>query len=451
MSISSCTFPDCWKMSNVSPIPKGGDSHCPSNYRPISLLSVLSKTFERHICSLISDRISISDNQWGFLPGKSTTGAVLSALYDWEGLLDKNLEVLVAFLDIRKAFDSVPHKCLLERLLSLDVPEHIVGLISSYLYDRSQQVCVNGSTSSKCHVTSGVPQGSVLGPLLFILYVDKLTSVKLSNGTVILYADDICLYRPVFSEKDRQAFQQDIDNLVSAIGNLGLNLNTRKCKIMLLSRRKAQPLIHFTILNTSLEQVSSYCYLGFLITSNLSWSLHIHHCCTRARKHLGLIYRQFYKAGANMATLKALYIAHVCPILEYEACIWDPHLQKDIDCIERVQKLASKMCTRNWSLPYDQLQRLSLLNLLTLSFRRKIIKICFLYKMLNGLSAPPFPLTTINHSYNTRSHDLSLCTSYAHSYILFLTAQSDCGIIYPQILHMLPQLIPLNQLFKNFI
>ena len=207
MSISSCTFPDCWKMSNVSLIPKGGDSHCPSNYRPISLLSVLSKTFERHICSLISDRISISDNQWGFLPGKSTTGAVLSALYDWEGLLNKNLEVLVAFLDIRKAFDSVPHKCLLERLLSLDAPEHIVGLISSYLYDCSQQVCVNGSTSSKCHVISGVPQGSVLGPLLFILYVDKLTSVKLSNGTVILYADDICLYRRVFSEKDRQAFQ----------------------------------------------------------------------------------------------------------------------------------------------------------------------------------------------------------------------------------------------------
>ena len=88
---------------------------------------------------------------------------------------------------------------------------------------------------------------------------------------------------------------------------------------MLLSRRKAQPLTHFTILNTPLEQVSSYCYLGFLITSNLSWSLHIHHCCTRARKHLGLIYQQFYKAGANMATLKALYIAHVCPILEYGA------------------------------------------------------------------------------------------------------------------------------------
>ena len=170
--------------------------------------------------------------------------------------------------------------------------------------------------------------GSVLGPLLFILYVDKLTSVKLSsNGMVILYADDICLYRPVFLEKDRQAFQQDIDNLVSAIGNLGLNLDIRKCKVMLLSRRKAQPLTHFTILNTPLEQVSSYCYLGFLITSNLSWSLHIHHCCTRARKHLGLIYRKFYKAGANMATLKALYIAHVRPILEYGACIWDPHLQ----------------------------------------------------------------------------------------------------------------------------
>ena len=146
-----------------------------------------------------------------------------------------------------------------------------------------------------------------------------------------------------------------------------------------------------------------YCYLGFLITSNLSWSLHIHHCCTRARKHLGLIYRQFYKAGANMATLKALYIAHVRPILEYGACIWDPHLQKDIDCIERVQKLASKMCTRNWSLPYDQ--RLSLLNLHT--------------TLAHMIFPSALPMHTITHSY-----------------ILFLTAQSDCGIIYPQILHM---------------
>ena len=141
--------------------------------------------------------------------------------------------------------------------------------------------------------------------------------------------------------------------------------------------------------------------------------MHIHHCCTRARKHLGLIYRQFYKAGANMATLKTLYIAHVHPILEYGACIWDPHLQKDIDCIERVQRLASKMCTRNWSLPYDQ--RLSLLDLPTLSFRRKVTKMCFLYKILNGLTTPPFPLVVNNHCYNTRSHNLSLCTSYAHN------------------------------------
>ena len=170
LSIKTCTFPNCWKISNVSPIriPKGGDIKNPSNYRPVSLLSILSKVFERHIFSLISDSVAISENQWGFQPGKSTSSAVLSALYSWEALLDRGQEVLVTFLDIKKAFDSVPHRRLLSKLRDLHIPEQIVALINSYLCDRSQQVCVNGTSSAKCHVSSGVPwQGSVLGLLLF--------------------------------------------------------------------------------------------------------------------------------------------------------------------------------------------------------------------------------------------------------------------------------------------
>ena len=102
LSIKTCTFPRCWKISNISPIPKGSDISNPSNYCPVSLLSILSKVFERHIFSLISDSVAISENQWGFQTGKSTSSVVLSALYSWEALLDKGQEVLVTFLDIKK-------------------------------------------------------------------------------------------------------------------------------------------------------------------------------------------------------------------------------------------------------------------------------------------------------------------------------------------------------------
>ena len=175
---------------------------------------------------------------------------------------------------------------------------------------------------------------------------------------------------------------------------------------MLLSRKKSVTPVTLTISGLQLEQVSSYTYLGFLVTSNLSWSLHIQHLCTRARRQLGVIYRQFYKVSANKATLKALYISRVCSILEYGACVWDPHLQKDMDSLESVQHLATKICTGDWSSPYTHC--LSVLNLDTLSFRRTISKFCFLYKIINNLIPVSFPLHSLDHRYATCSHDLCL-------------------------------------------
>ena len=271
----------------------------------------------------------------------------------------------------------------------------------------------NGPSSAKCHVSSGVPQGSVLGPLLFMLYIDDIAQVKMCDGSILLYADDICLYRPILSCSDVTTFQKDIDILTSKISNLGLDLSIGKCKFMLLSRKKSSTHVTLSISDLQLEQVSSYTYLGFLVTSNLSWSPHIQRLCTRARRQLGIIYRQFYKANANTATLKVLYISRVRSILEYGACVWDPHLQKDIDSLEGVQRLASKICTRDWSSPY--IHHLSVLNLDTLSLRRTVSKLCFLYKMVNNLVAVPFPLHTLDHGYGTRSHDLCLRYHYAHS------------------------------------
>ena len=140
---------------------------------------------------------------------------------------------------------------------------------------------------------------------------------------------------------------------------------------------------------------------------------HIRQICSRARKKLGHLYRVFYKSSSSTATLVTLYKAFVRPILEYGCVVWDPHLVKGIIAVESVQRFATKLCLRNWSLPYQD--RLQLLDLDSLFTRRKAAKLCYMYRMVHGLTAPSCPLVTYTHSYATRSHSLCLTPLYART------------------------------------
>ena len=217
--IKSCSLPSSWKTSRVVPIPKAScNNSSPSNYRPISLLSITSKLLERiiyrRITTFLDSTYPLADNQWGFLPGRSTTYALLSAVHDWLDRMERGHTMGAVFFDLTKAFDSVPHRQLIYTLRTIGLDNYLVSWIANYLTNRTQSVVLNGESSDPLPVLSGVPQGSVLGPLLFLLYVNNVNDVDLSEGTkLILYADDILLYRKIDTDQDRAALQRDVDSL----------------------------------------------------------------------------------------------------------------------------------------------------------------------------------------------------------------------------------------------
>jgi len=239
-------------------------------------------------------------------------------------------------------------------------------------------------SSRVMNVPSGAPQGSVLGPLLlFLVYIDDVTELLLNEGSALnLYADDMLLYRPIKSLDDYTKLQEDIDRIYVWSVENNLSFNTSKCKAMLVSRKRVPTSPPCLFVNHApLEFVTTYKYLGVLLMANLSWSAHITSICGKARKLIGLLYRRFY-ANTCPESLLVLYTSQVRPHLEYAAQVWDPHLQKDIDALENVQKFALRMCTKCWSTNYQEL--LLATSMPTLQDRRSYLKLCSLHKIANG-------------------------------------------------------------------
>ena len=280
LSLEQGVVPTDWKISNVTPIHKCGEKSLAKNYRPISLLSLVSKALERLVHTKLLNYILsnnlLSERQHGFRPGSSTQEALLLATNDWQYMLSSNKQVAAVFLDIRKAFDSVPHHHLITSLSKLGVSGPLLKWFKSYLSDRQQRVVLDGETSASCSVTSGVPQGSILGPLLFIIFMNSLTGLPLSPNTkLLLYADDILLYKPINSQEDSSAFQQDVDSINNWMNEHNLTLNTSKSHLMQITRSRNPSHISIALDGTPLEIVRSTKYLGVTISSDLNWRDHI--------------------------------------------------------------------------------------------------------------------------------------------------------------------------------
>ena len=387
ISIGLGRLPESWKTSLVVPIPKSSNHKEVSNYRPISLLPIVSKMLERHFHHLITTHLNdnkpLSNSQWGFQAGKSTVTSLLNITHEWFQALERGQDICSIFFDLRKAFDTVPHQLLLDKLSNCGLNSQIISWVRNYLTDRKQRVVVGGSSSPEVPVISGVPQGSVLGPLLFLIYIDDVSSVTMTEGSVLnLFADDMLLYKPINTIEDLRQLQLDIDKLNQWVGCNHLQLNPSKCKSMLISRKRRglhpPPLL---LDGMPLEQVENFKYLGILLSSDLSWSAHIDSICNKARKLIGLLYRRFY-ADLESDKLLEMYKLLVRPHLEYAAPVWDPHLVKDTSNLERVQKFGLRMCMKNWDASYHDLLDMS--QMPTLENRRLYLKLCTLFKIAHG-------------------------------------------------------------------
>ena len=327
----------------------------------------------------------LSQHQWGFTAGRLTTTALLSFTHNCQTALDSGDEVCSVFFDLCKAFDKVPHLPLLQKLADLQVNTCILRWIGSYLLERSQAVVLGGVHSSPLHVISVVPQGSVIGLLLFLVYTDKVTN-SVSHSNITMYADDIALWKIIRNPRDYTMLQDDIITICNWVADNHLVLNLTKCCYIVFSRKclPTMPTADLSVGDThSLTRAHHHKYLGVTLTSDLSWSLHITNICKKTRKQTGLLYRNFYRFAGPSIMLK-LYTSLVRPHTEYASIIWDPHLSKDILALENTQKFALRVCLKNWRADYDLL--LDQAHLPRLSSRRKFLRLSIMTpRLLGGL------------------------------------------------------------------
>ena len=400
-------IPQDWKKAFVSAIYKKGSKSVAENYRPISLTSLVCKLMEVFVKNEIMNHLATNDllssKQFGFMGGRSTTTQLLNYL---NKCIDKIVERNVVdciYLDFAKAFDTVPHKRLLNKLKAYGITGNLLNWIKAFLSDRTQAVKVNGISSETEAVISGIPQGSVLGPALFIVYINDILDKIRSDG--FLFADDTKIFRSIRNKEDAAALQADIDTLEEWSDIWLLRFNPMKCHVLSLGRiEDTKYTMRYKVYNNEMEHVFEEKDLGVTVDSQLSFEDHIANKVRIANAMVGLIRRSFSYLSCYL--FRKLYLALVRPHLEYAQVVWAPHSKKLINILENVQIRATKLVDGFGSLEYTE--RLRKLNIPTLVHRRARGAMIELYKHFNVYSRETLSESFQPRQRNTRSHDRQL-------------------------------------------
>ncbi|PJE78013.1 hypothetical protein CI610_03058 [invertebrate metagenome] len=345
-SLETGVFPKLWKHALVTPLFKSGDKHIFSNYRPISLLSTVGKVFERLIVKYLNnyllDNSLIYKFQSGFQPGHSTVHQLIEIYHTLCENLEKRHPTCLVFCDISKAFDRVWHKGLEVKLANYGISGKLLNWLLNYISERKQQVCVGDSKSLVKTTNAGVPQGSVLGPLLFILYINDISDNLQSLSK--LFADDTSL---LYSNPSPQNVESVINNDLEHIQNWAnkwlVKFNPSKTEALLIHNSELDYVIDIKFDNVSVNFVENHRHLGVILDGNCKWTSHIDGICKKVSKQISVLRKLKYIL--NRHTLYRIYTSYIIPLLEYCCEVWDGCSLGDSDKLEKLQLEAARVIT----------------------------------------------------------------------------------------------------------
>ena len=379
-SLNRGILPEAWTSANISPVFKKGDRHRAENYRPVSLTSVLSKLLEHIVCSNMLKHLTknkvLTDLNHGFRSGFSCETQLAVTLDELTRNHDKGFQTDVAILDFSKAFDTVPHDKLLHKLEAYGIRGSLLDWVRNFLTGRKMKVVVDGEQSEEAEVLSGVPQGTVLGPLLFLCHINDLPDCV--SSIVRLFADDCLLYRTIKTQADHIALQEDLNKLEEWANKWGMKFNASKCYILSINQKSSH---YYQLNNTFLQEVEDNPYLGLTISNDLSWSKQIDKTAKKASSSLGFIRRNLSRCPKE--TRLQAYLSLVRSLLEYGAVIWDPSSKQEIKKLERIQRQSARFVNRDYRSREKgcMTKMLKDLELPTLQQRRKELRLSLLYKI----------------------------------------------------------------------
>ena len=415
-SIETAVFPSEWKLAKVTPVFKKGMKDDLNNYRPISVISVVSKVFERLVYNQFYEYLNanqlLASCQSGFRSLHSTLTALLEANDSWSINIDKGLLNGVVFVDLKKAFDTIDHEILLCKLAYYGVEQRSLSWFRSYLHNRSQKCGINGALSNANVLSCGVPQGSIIGPLLFLIYINDLPNC-LQSASAKMFADDTNITCSADNLADLESIvNSELSNLTTWLKANKLSLNIAKTEFMTIgSRQKLQAegdkVIQASLESKPIRRVDHTKSLGLIIDDRLSWNFQIDELCKRVSCAIGALKR--LRPFVSEATAIQIYRALVLPYFDYCSAVWDGLCNRLADKVQKLQNRAARVILKA---KYDTSSSIlrNRLSWDTLAIRRKKQKAVLMYKCLNGL-VPNYLQNLFTHrctSYNLRNQEYKI-------------------------------------------
>jgi hypothetical protein len=389
-SLKCCIFPSIWKKAHIIPIHKKGSKSKIDNYRPISILNTMGKLFESIIFTHIYPVVcrGISDRQHGFLKSRST----VSNLSYFTNFVITEMEgggqVDVIYTDFEKAFDRVDHAILLLKLQVLGIHGDLLRWVESYLINRSQAVVLGGYKSDYIEITSGVPQGSHLGPLFYNAYIFDIANC-INNANYLLYADDKKVFMCIKSEADCELLQSDLNNLLKYYSQNNITLSINKCQCISFTRKTNPLKFLYNFNGVVVQRVDVVRDLGVTLDAKMTMRNHVDLIVNKAYRNLGFVIRTC-KPFRNLLSMKIVYFAYVRSVLEYASPVWSVNYAVHKNRIENIQKKFVKHLNFKFdhssSTYRDNCHKY---NLLTLEDRRKLTDMSLLFDIIdNRLDCP---------------------------------------------------------------